>query len=684
LAVAFTESTLGRFLLAIELYAIVVFVLISSFYNYVPKPADAKIKSTFEGVPEIKRSSTFRVPPPANSPCPATDNHVLTIDTSYRNHPYNESRPERPSRSSTASRLSSWIVSRRMSRRRSVGSGDRAQLWNQDQAERGESPVDQTVMDGRVSPYNSPIERQNWNDPMPTTIMNDPLPNIGERSVSRWTATPNSTSDSLSAKNTRNNDFDPEALKAPRMPRFDSTTYSIGSYYGYGPGKSVPSTPVATVRQTESPIYGLSGIIRRTSQGRQTPNSIAHTRSSTVSFTELLRQQTELDNSIAALRLLSEHAPGQDSTVPPDLTAAVTNPDSSKDLNRSNSSVGLPPSSGRSDFSLSNFPEPPLTLTSAVNGLPSPTSTVRARSDRNEERRLLSSNGVTDLPVPKMPVVLDDYPTTPQSLLDSPGRNSGEDITMSGNMSRMKVNSAGTQYDVTSFIGSALTLRMFGIRCIDNFCLDLTTPGFKKGPAFDRLTDIDSQDGVSEINSTTNTPTTVIMQVPNPPGSASATRPIYVDIGPALSPSAPGPFSGPAVAVSGASTAQAASQKPMPALPPRAMRSAPVPEMNTPNRPAHRRKTSSNTSSQSNNLSLSSAGTYVIGAVEEAGVNSRRRASPGGNVIGLPARPRLTISGPKAQPRDGKSDQAPSAFERPRPPPLVLNKNAKPGGLYSN
>jgi hypothetical protein len=54
--------------------------------------------------------------------------------------------------------------------------------------------------------------------------------------------------------------------------------------------------------------------------------------------------------------------------------------------------------------------------------------------------------------------VLNDYPSTPQSMPDSPGRNSGDDAgDMSGNMSRMKVDSAGTQYDVTSFIGSTLT-----------------------------------------------------------------------------------------------------------------------------------------------------------------------------------------------------------------------------------
>jgi hypothetical protein len=117
------------------------------------------------------------------------------------------------------------------------------------------------------------------------------------------------------------------------------------------------------------------------------------------------------------------------------------------------------PSSMRSEFSLSNFPSPPLTFTATANGIPSPTSTLKAPFDRNEERRsrlMSKSDGVTGLPLPRMPV-LNDYPSTPQSMPDSPGRNSEDTGDMSGNVSRMKVDSAGTQYDVTSFIGSALT-----------------------------------------------------------------------------------------------------------------------------------------------------------------------------------------------------------------------------------
>lgn len=654
---AFTESTLGRFLLAVELYIIIVFVLISTFYNYIPRPVNAKPKPAFEGVLEIKRSSTFRVPQPANNPVLVMDDAaVFPIDASYQNHPYNDERPPRPSRSSTASRLSSWIVSRRMSRRRSVGSGDRAQLWNQNEAERGESPDDKIVIDGRESPENSPMEQskepQNWNDPMATTTMNEPPRNT------RLQSTTDSIRDSSFTNNASTYDSGPAAQKPPRMPRFDSTAYSIGSYYGDEPGKTGQSSPTvaATVRQTESPVYGLSGIVRRTNQGRQTPAR----RSTVVSFSELLRQQTELDNSIAALRLLS---PQEQST------STIIIEGGSKDLNRSNSDVGMP-SSMRSEFSLSNFPEPPMTFTSTANGIPSPTLPLKVRSDKNREPQSMLTDGASGLPLPKISI-LDDYPITPQSLPDSPGRNSGDTGDMSGNMSRIKVNSGGTQYDVTSFIGN------------------LTTPGFKKGPAFDKLADIESEDGVSEFNGGENTPkATVVVPVPNPPTNTSTPRPTYVDAGSALTPAT---SSRAATTSNGAltSVAQAVEKPILVALPPQAMRSAPGPQVNASNRPPHQRKISPNifpslsinnsSDSQSNAAPYLSKGGTAIGPAEEVAANGRRRVPPAG---GLPPRPRLAISGPKAPPQDGKSDQAPSAFERPRPPPLILQQsNGKSPGI---
>jgi len=269
--------------------------------------------------------------------------------------------------------------------------------------------------------------------------------------------------------------------------------------------------------------------------------------------------------------------------------------------------------------------------------------------------------------------VLNDYPSTPQSMPDSPGRNSGDDAgDMSGNVSRMKVDSAGTQYDVTSFIGN------------------LTTPGFKKSPAFDKLTVIDSEDGFSEVNGSEATPRTAITILASNSNIVSSPRQMYVDIGSDIDLSA---IPGSVVASDGALTSltQADVEKPVPKLPSQTTRYTPEPQITASNRPTHHRKFSSNAlnslSIDSSSDSHSSTAPYQsaggnIGATEEVGASGRRRAPPAGGMTGLPVRPRLTISGPKAPPQDGKGDQAPSAFEKPRPPPLILQQtNGKPPGI---
>ena len=72
-------------------------------------------------------------------------------------------------------------------------------------------------------------------------------------------------------------------------------------------------------------------------------------------------------------------------------------------------------------------------------------------------------------------------------------------------------------------------------------------------------------------------------------------------------------------------------------------------------------------------LPFLSTGGNVVSSDGNGEVLGRRRPPPKG-AMGLPERPRLAISGPRPSPRDGKDPQAqgPSAFERPRPPPLIL------------
>jgi len=171
--------------------------------------------------------------------------------------------------------------------------------------------------------------------------------------------------------------------------------------------------------------------------------------------------------------------------------------------------------------------------------------------------------------------------------------------------------------------------------------------------------------------------------------TVSSPRQMYVDTGSDIAPSV---VPGPDVASDGALTSltQADVEKPVPKQPSQT-RSTPEPQITASNRPTHHRKFSSNalnplsidssSDSHSNTTPYQSASGNT-GATEEIGASGRRRAPPAGGMTGLPVRPRLTISGPKAPPQDGKGDQAPSAFEKPRPPPLILQQtNGKPPGI---
>lgn len=408
-----------------------------------------------------KSPSTYRI-----SPFPPTP--TMAMDPSYQNASTSEIRPS--ARTSNASRLSSWIVASRGSRR-SIGAGDRNRLWNQDEAEKGESVVNQKVLasDGRGSPYSydsaieRPTEAQGWKDPMASTMMNDPAPQPRAGAESRWTTTTvSSKRNSSDANSAGRAPGEYSEAFAPPNRRMQSDVYSIGSYYGDTKARrsSLNAPSIATItRNTDSPVYGLDGIVQRTNQGRQIPGSAARTRSSAMSFTELLRQQTELDKSIAALRLFS---PQQEST-----RMETTLPTESTSRSRSNSSIGVP-SSMKSEFSLSHFPEPP-ELVTGISGTSSPIPAVAlmTRTDRKDSRKsrfVPMQDASASLPPPRMPI-LSDYPSSPQSIPNSPTRQSEGNINMSRSA---KIDSAGTQYDVTSFIGSMAIYSLF-INSLLNF-----------------------------------------------------------------------------------------------------------------------------------------------------------------------------------------------------------------------
>jgi hypothetical protein len=195
---------------------------------------------------------------------------------------------------------------------------------------------------------------------------------------------------------------------------------------------SMAATPEA------SPVYGLDGI-----------QSLADASDSRTSIDELLRQQSQLDKSIEALKLFSAR------TSTNSLHSNSATSPRSVELSRSSSTGQRTVSS---DVSLSNFPVPPW-LTTPIPSLPSsrPSSIKRIRGDR---RVRLAAAG----PTPIQDTFASVPPTTSASLVDipsSPRFNSiphsplGEE-NESFSTEAGKFDSGGTQYNVTSFIGGKL------------------------------------------------------------------------------------------------------------------------------------------------------------------------------------------------------------------------------------
>ncbi|KAJ3788975.1 hypothetical protein GGU10DRAFT_261655, partial [Lentinula aff. detonsa] len=238
--------------------------------------------------------------------------------------------------------------------------------------------------------------------------------------ISSWITT--SRRQSGAGRQYQRNTADVEAAFRP----LDRTSTGVSlRYYGVGgesfmsfPNPSFMANDESSLKSsgTNSPIYGLDGIVnQQTNRDSATPSLHPPRRPSMSSFDELIQQQAELDRSIAALRLFS----------PPASFTDLISPETVNSGNNRTVST-LTTSSARSDFSLSHFPDPP----TADFPIRASFATMRAsRSKRQSRRDVPTSFDTSSFDIPSLP-------NTPTRL--APGRSFG---------------SNATQYDVTSFIG---------------------------------------------------------------------------------------------------------------------------------------------------------------------------------------------------------------------------------------
>jgi len=224
---------------------------------------------------------------------------------------------------------------------------------------------------------------------------------------------------------------------------FSSPTVRLPASSVYDNGQSFTPTAAAMATSPDSPTLPSDGIRgpresnRPSRKGRQpSDGSIASSQRS--GFENLLREQNELERSIAALRSMF---PGQGGEEPRGGSPGTVSDRAEPSRLRESSTTGYGPTSAsnKSEFSLSVFPEPPQVPQITAT----PTRTGRRTS-------------MAPAPTPTQISYAVEEQVLPVS--------TAEDEVAILSFGR-RTESAGTHYDVTSFIGSAPAILSFRDVC---------------------------------------------------------------------------------------------------------------------------------------------------------------------------------------------------------------------------
>ncbi|THU91752.1 hypothetical protein K435DRAFT_780546, partial [Dendrothele bispora CBS 962.96] len=469
--IRFTDTTLGRFLQSVELYILILFVMIDAFYKVPTRPprSSRKIKGTSSFI--TPKPPDFSLPPPVSMGGRDTKEPNDPIGSSGSYGPYFTANVNAPmTRSSVISRLSSWMVPRRNSVVPS--SSNLRSSWREDQNSEKIDPnsiyeVQRYTPTPSVKvdlPPQQPIQPEIAKSPEVATKLISPQVDPVPEPASVPAPVPDPTPAAIStpdppltiATNYNVPPSPPPEIEIIRESR-PSTGFSF-SYYGMerGSRRSLVNPEVTSRQDTPSPIYGLNGIINPSS--RRDSGISFQNRGSSNSFDELLRQQNELDKTIAALRLFSpqsntttfeESSRGPEfftaleddiQTVPhtPQTARPPVSSSLSSERVRSIATRSSQRQDSMSEISLSNFPAPP--AESALT--PTRASFVALRSKR-------SSFAPRREDIPSLdPSLAPSFPTSPNRIGARADR----------------FGSAGTQYDVTSFIGDLTSPGGGGLR----------------------------------------------------------------------------------------------------------------------------------------------------------------------------------------------------------------------------
>ncbi|KAG2023333.1 hypothetical protein CC2G_000997 [Coprinopsis cinerea AmutBmut pab1-1] len=397
---AFTETSLGRFLRGVEVYLLFIYYLVFTFRKHVRSTASTR-PSVIEIFQEDEKER-FGGRPGSQWILPTT---TPPLDPLSR-------LAHQSNRTSAFSKVSSWIASARNSRRLTV-----------------------TEQFTRPKSWRLTLNRPESGISLGSDLLATPTMKTAQEA-------------DLGSDAPLGNNTNTATLKtAPSFTGDDrSMTEVTFSYYGveHSPMATGQTIPLpdrdSSILGTASPVYGLNGIILPTkakvdaeSTLQAPPPAVTSPSPGDVTpVTKLFQEQSILDQSIAALRRVRFE---QDEDKRPNNPSADSVESARSAATRSTIYSSKVSSPNASDFSLSVFPEPP---TTPAPQTPSATGfrqlPPRPTSPGNFLRPSLKRTPPTGI----IPIQLE--------LSQRPDSASG--LPFSPNF-----DSAGTQYDVTSFIG---------------------------------------------------------------------------------------------------------------------------------------------------------------------------------------------------------------------------------------
>ncbi|OJT09497.1 hypothetical protein TRAPUB_14031 [Trametes pubescens] len=594
----FTETALGRFLRAIELYILIVYMLTISFYHlrhlsffpiYRPAPKALSRAGTFDRNSIMKyNDEKIAVASPPVAPESVKTDFMQVLEERYRQQ---EEMPPTVMRDSSraptiennsqhqsmAARLSTWLgIARPLPH---PEEGQEVQPWDVD-AERGPSPttgrtptwytdekpriespplppppiIDEDEQRG-VSPIPEyspwPTMERDIASPAPSSVKDfPPAPGIIEPESEEETPFPDRDWQDVEYSNAARYSgvgeetvanalssqyYQPTEVSRLQAPDLLSPSFSRpGSMEGEYLGSPYPMSPIGSAAVTPLPrSRPLPPMPLPYSQMLEPGSPIQPDSARSSNMSILLRRQTELDASIAALRLYSPSKATFDvsampvapeafysqlaqpsvsadrlSTVPSMESPGLPAP--SPDFTLATPRTNLfPQSSARSEFSFSNLPhQPPLNRSSMDSGVfPQMGIAVEAPSEADDYGSTRAGSPMSTLAPPQMPAAMGS-------------RFSADSSVAEGRMRRN--DSLGTQYEITSFIGS------------------LSVPNSNKDSTISAFSAVYSDDG-SVVDAIVSTAQFVRPTLAIPPPSQSEPSPASLAAPPQPSPAAVSP-----------------------------------------------------------------------------------------------------------------------------------------------